>query len=89
MPVFLQNVISLRTSSIATACGVVTITAPSHLIVLKHSRQQNYNLVFNNFIFYLCCLKTMELHLGSVNSNNWTSHLSTAHMKDREQWKSQ
>ncbi|KNC26927.1 hypothetical protein FF38_10843, partial [Lucilia cuprina] len=37
MPVFLQKVISLRTSSKATPCGVVTIMAPSQRTSRKHS----------------------------------------------------
>lgn len=37
MPVFLQKVISFLTSSIETCCGVVTITAPSHLTSFKFS----------------------------------------------------
>jgi len=34
IPVFLQNVTSRRTSSTATACGVVTMIAPSQFTFL-------------------------------------------------------
>lgn len=37
IPVFLQKVTSFLTSSIETACGVVTITAPSQLTVFRFS----------------------------------------------------
>ena len=36
VPVFSQNLISLRTSAKATSCGVVTMTAPRRFVLAKY-----------------------------------------------------
>lgn len=58
IPVFLQNVISFITSSVATACGVVTIIAPSHLTLLKKGKEK-----FITNIFYCRNVDQVFFHL--------------------------